>query len=405
MPFAQPLWSVDRDLAQAEVVRSSVYSYFINDDMIANKTSTETKNAAGETVTTDSVIFSIPPVAYGALNTEHLEFSHFVRLEVVLPGLMSSNRSVTMDIPVQMMTCEMHTAARFLSRRGSIPNIERKMDSDASSMLSGKSNSSGGHHSTHTARNATLSADTQASIMSSLPVRYCDIPPEQRPAPLLTFVNQLNVNPPASPVDDQARSMRNQTMSSMHSFDARTSSSGHSGDEYKEKYRTRPLPMAPSAGGAPPPLPAEPMPSSIPMAQQPPSAMSQQGPMPRAVNQTNIDVYQQSMRNPLVLAPYSPANSGSVVDVVRGESPIGGASSMVPDDSYMLASTKMRQHHQLTSRLHTPISPLYGGPHDDGLSDSEASYFREASRHSMERDAMNDAMFRAHQSSSINHYH
>ncbi|KAJ2796353.1 hypothetical protein H4R20_005557 [Coemansia guatemalensis] len=39
MPFSQPLWSVDRELVQTELVRSSVYAYFINDDMM-NKNST-----------------------------------------------------------------------------------------------------------------------------------------------------------------------------------------------------------------------------------------------------------------------------------------------------------------------------------------------------------------------------
>ncbi|KAJ1736066.1 hypothetical protein LPJ61_000209 [Coemansia biformis] len=407
LPFSQPLWSVDRELAQTEVVRSSVYSYFINDDMMAShKTSTETKTAAGETVTTDSVVFAIPPVAYGAMNTEHLEFTHFVRMEVVLPGLMSSNRSVTMDLPVQMMTCEMHTAARFMSRRGSIPNIERKLDSDASSMVSGKSSSSGGHRSTQTARQIVLSADTQACIMNSLPPRYCDIPPEQRPAPVLAFVKQMNVSQQPNP-DDQARSLRNHTMTSMHSFDARTSSSGNSADEQKERYRSRPLPMAPAAaaGGLPPPLPAEPMPSGIPISQRPASSRTQAS-MPRTINQTNIDVYQHSMRNPLVLAPYSPDDSASAVGVMRSESPVGGSSSMTPEDPYVLASTKLRQHHP-ASRLQTPVSPLYNGTIDEGLSDDdEAGYFREPARQSFERDPLSDPVYRiARNNAAIKHYH
>ncbi|KAJ2338846.1 hypothetical protein GGF43_006789, partial [Coemansia sp. RSA 2618] len=39
MPFSQPLWSAERELAQTEVVRSSVYSYFINNDMLGKGTS------------------------------------------------------------------------------------------------------------------------------------------------------------------------------------------------------------------------------------------------------------------------------------------------------------------------------------------------------------------------------
>ncbi|KAJ2171524.1 hypothetical protein EV181_007795, partial [Coemansia sp. RSA 532] len=34
MPFSQPLWSAERELGQTELVRSSVYSYFINDDVM-----------------------------------------------------------------------------------------------------------------------------------------------------------------------------------------------------------------------------------------------------------------------------------------------------------------------------------------------------------------------------------
>ncbi|KAJ2797579.1 hypothetical protein H4R21_004265, partial [Coemansia helicoidea] len=246
-----------------------------------------------------------------------------------------------------------------------------------------------------------------ASIMSSLPLRYCDIPPEQRPVPLLAFVKQLNPNPPAAgpgAADDQARSMRNPAMASLNSFDARTNPSMVGADEYKEKYRSRPLPMAPAAGNdAPPPLPAEPMPSGMPMSLRPASARAQ-SPMPRAVNQTSIDAYHHSAHNPLVLSPYSPGDAGAAIGMARGESPIGGASPMTSDDPYTLASAKMR-HQQPAGRLHTPVSPLYNGAIDEEPGDSDAGYFRDAGRPSLERDPVGDHTFRVHKSTSIQQYH
>ncbi|KAJ2290456.1 hypothetical protein IWW55_006108, partial [Coemansia sp. RSA 2706] len=304
MPFSQPLWSADRELVHTEVVRSSVYSYFINDEMLGKPTS-ETKTANGETVTTESLMFNIPAIPVGAMSTDHLDFTHFIRIEVIVPNWLSSDRSVYMDMPVQMMTCEINNAARFLSRRGSIPSIERKTDSDNSSVVSGKSESSG-LRSAHTMERSTvMSEDAQAMVLGSLPPRYFDVAAEQRPTPTLTFVKQMNMNQ----VQQQQVSVQQQMMSqmqqqnqyqyqqqqsqyqqqqqsqyqqqqqyqnqqnmqaqmgqmqmmgqmpamgqmqamgqrqpTMHSMDGRSSSSGNStGDDmHKEKYRSRPLPM------------------------------------------------------------------------------------------------------------------------------------------------------------------
>ncbi|KAJ2162587.1 hypothetical protein GGF46_000590 [Coemansia sp. RSA 552] len=433
MPFSQPLWSAERELAYTEAVRSSVYSYFINEDSLG-KTTTETKTASGESIATESVLFHIPAVSYGAMNTEHLEFSHFIRVEVIIPGWLSSERSVFIDLPVQMMTCEIHSAARFLSRRGSIPSIEQKSENDTASVVSGKSSASSGLRSENTAqRSLSLSSDTQAMIMNSLPPKYYDIPVEQRPAPALTLIKQSNMSNTQDPaaimaqqqhmqmqqqhqgmasVQPGGQPMRNQTISSMQSAEGRTSSSGNSGGEdfNKEKYRSRPLPMAPGALSNPPPLPADPMPTSVPQQggsnTRPSSRNRQEG----HVQQMNIDVQRNMRANPLVLSPYDdeqlPLNE---MGALRCESPVGG-NSMPPEDAYVMAGSKMHEHQP--NHMHAPISPPYNGNNtghaSDGFGDSanDGPYFKDAaSGRQMGHDYANDnARYQAHQNSSINHF-
>ncbi|KAJ2609958.1 hypothetical protein H4S08_003823 [Coemansia sp. RSA 1365] len=434
MPFSQPLWSVDRELVQTEMVRSSVYAFFISNQEMANKNSSETKSSKGETISKESVIFHIPPVSCGALNTEHLEFSHFIRVEVVLPGWLSSDRSVSMDLPVQLMTCELQTAARFLSRRGSVPSIERKTESDSSSVVSGRSGSSA-QRSTLTDKPSIMSAETMATVLQMLPTRYCDVPMEQRPTPSLMFVKQLNLNQapntttspqevqqdpaaaatPAYYAAQQNRNVRNPTMTSMHSAGGRSSSSnGSTVDEYdKEKYRSRPLPMAPGMGApsnemTPPPLPAEPMPSVLPMDTRPTSSKTQiTGGHQNGYPLMNIDMPPQNMHgnNPLVLSPYAPGDSiPADMSAMRCESPVGGTTAVAPEESYMLAGSMFRQ--QPSGPLHTPITLPYGGGHmSNGVDDDDTRYYKDSTIRSIDRDAINDGgMYRVRKNSSLKHY-
>ncbi|KAJ2848911.1 hypothetical protein IWW36_003001 [Coemansia brasiliensis] len=417
MPFSQPLWSAERELVHTEVVRSSVYSYFINDDMMGKPT-TETKTATGETITNESLVFNIPPIPVGAMSTDHLEFTHFIRIEVVIPSWMSSDRSVHLDIPVQMITCEITNAARFLSRRGSIPSIERKSENDNSSVVSSKSGSSGLRSAQTTERSLVMSEDTLAMVINSLPPRYCDVPIEQRQTPSLMFVKQSNMNQMQQQdhhyQQQQQQQQQQQAMRQhgMTSIDGRSSSSANStlDDFSKERYRSRPLPMAPGQpgmqGGNPPPLPAEPMPVGMPTVSRPPSSRTQMsGRREGQVQQVNINV-QQSMRvNPLVLSPYDPNDprlDDDSIPLMRGESPISGSTGIIPEDSYSLASSKMREH---TSHLHTPISPPYNNGSVEEFHGDDAGYFKESSgRRPADREYVTDNMYPVRKTPSLKQY-
>ncbi|KAJ1743373.1 hypothetical protein LPJ79_000058 [Coemansia sp. RSA 1821] len=412
MPFSQPLWSAERELVHTEVVRSSVYSYFINDDMMGKPT-TETKTATGETITNESLIFHIPPIPVGAMSTDHLEFTHFIRIEVIIPSWMSSDRSVHLDIPVQMITCEITNAARFLSRRGSIPSIERKSENDNNSIVSSKSGSSGLRSAQTTERSMVMSEDTQAMVLNSLPPRYCDVPIEQRQTPSLVFVKQSNMNQAQQQHHEQQQHQQQHTMRQhgMSSVDGRSSSSANStlDDVSKERYRSRPLPMAPGhpggmQGGNPPPLPAEPMPVGMPTVSRPPSSRTQvSGRREGQVQQVNINVQQSMRANPLVLSPYDPNDprlDDDSIPLMRGESPISGSTGIIPEETYSLASTKMREH---TSHLHTPISPPYNNEGADGFHGDDAGYFKE-SRRPADREYVTDNMYPVRKTPSLKQY-
>ncbi|KAJ2793747.1 hypothetical protein H4R20_006447 [Coemansia guatemalensis] len=267
-----------------------------------------------------------------------------------------------------------------------------------------------------------------------LPPRYCDVPSEQRPTPSLMFVKQLNLNqapnattPPQEVQQDpvaaayyaaqQNRNARHPTMSSMQSAGGRSSSSnGSAVDEYnKEKYRSRPLPMAPgmgmpSNGMAAPPLPAEPMPSVLPMGSRPTSSKTQMaasGGRQNGYPPMNIDVPPRSMRgnNPLVLSPYAPGDSiPADMSAMRCESPVGGSAAVTPEEAYMLAGSNIRQ--QPSGPLHTPITSPYGGSHmSNGLDDDDIRYYKESNMRSIDRDALHDGgMYRVRKNSSIKHY-
>ncbi|KAJ2435901.1 hypothetical protein IWW41_000581 [Coemansia sp. RSA 2522] len=389
----------------------------------------ETKTSSGETVTNESILFGIPTVPIGAMNTEHLDFTHFIRIEVVIPSWLSSDRSVYMDMPVQMMTCDINSAARFLSRRGSIPSIEGKQESDNSSVVSGKSESSG-LRSAHTSDRVTvISADTQALVMNTLPPRYYEIPVDQRPIPSLVFVKQMNMSQIQQQQQQQnqqqqdlisyqqqmQQQMQQQNMRQpgMDSIAERSSSSGNSitEDHSKEKYRSRPLPMAPaggmSGGPNPPPLPAEPMPMGVPTGSRPPSSRTLQAPMSRRegqVHKVNISVQQNMRTNPLILSPYDPNDAiPSELIPMRSDSPVSGSTSATPEEAYAMGGTKMREH---TSHLHTPISPPYNNMNNDDFSDDDSGYFKDTmSQRPMDREHTNENdMYQARKNSLIKHY-
>ncbi|KAJ2224700.1 hypothetical protein EV180_000721 [Coemansia sp. RSA 518] len=391
--------------------------------------SPEPHTSSGETVTNESILFGIPTVPIGAMNTEHLDFTHFIRIEVVIPSWLSSDRSVYMDMPVQMMTCDINSAARFLSRRGSIPSIEGKQESDNSSVVSGKSESSG-LRSAHTSDRVTvISADTQALVMNTLPPRYYEIPVDQRPIPSLVFVKQMNMSQIQQQQQQQnqqqqdlisyqqqmQQQMQQQNMRQpgMDSIAERSSSSGNSitEDHSKEKYRSRPLPMAPaggmSGGPNPPPLPAEPMPMGVPTGSRPPSSRTLQAPMSRRegqVHKVNISVQQNMRTNPLILSPYDPNDAiPSELIPMRSDSPVSGSTSATPEEAYAMGGTKMREH---TSHLHTPISPPYNNMNNDDFSDDDSGYFKDTmSQRPMDREHTNENdMYQARKNSLIKHY-
>ncbi|KAJ2582266.1 hypothetical protein GGH95_001630, partial [Coemansia sp. RSA 1836] len=208
------LWSADCELANADLVRASVYNFFLTDDIIGSGTATsektKTANGGGEAAvtSTEQLIFHVPRIPCSPLSTEHLEFSHFLRIEVFLPGWLSSDRSVYTDVPVQLMTCDLSTAALLLNHQASIASIidhrgsSRSAETDNMSVISGRSsnNSSARPQSPQSTRSAaersiTMTAQSPSVTLSSLPPRYCDIhPADQRPAPTLVLLAKHAAN-------------------------------------------------------------------------------------------------------------------------------------------------------------------------------------------------------------------
>ncbi|KAJ2776485.1 hypothetical protein GGI15_004830, partial [Coemansia interrupta] len=181
---SQALWTVDHQLAYSEIVRSSVYNFFLNDEVMGKKQA-DTKTADGETVSSENLILRVPLAAAGHVNSTHLEFSHFLRLEVLVPSWLASERSVHVDIPVQIMTHTAPGAARVLNRQTSSGHSSL---GDRQSQDTG----SGSGSAAPSIRDGRLSHDACAAVVASLPPRYCDLLPAQCGGPELVLVTQAN---------------------------------------------------------------------------------------------------------------------------------------------------------------------------------------------------------------------
>ncbi|KAJ2796272.1 hypothetical protein H4S07_006269, partial [Coemansia furcata] len=284
-PRPPRLWSADCELASADLVRSSVYNFFLADETLGNSGS-EKKTADGETITSEQMIFPIPLLQCSPLSSEHLDSSHFIRFEVYLPGWLSSDRSAYTDVPVQLMTCEFPTAALLQTHQASLFSLDRSKhtEGDDLSIMSGRSGSSARAQSiTSLADRSVMTNHSIPIVLGPLPLRYCDIPPAQRSAPTLTLVKQVNASNESAPDGNASvadlplpRRLSRQSQSNSHrttvgsvqSMDYKSLMSGLSiADETgEERYRSRPLPMAPAPGPndpAPlPPLPTMSMPPS-----------------------------------------------------------------------------------------------------------------------------------------------
>ncbi|KAJ2518460.1 hypothetical protein H4217_003316 [Coemansia sp. RSA 1939] len=272
--FAKPVWSSDRILAQASHVRPAVFDFFVSDSVMEkNGLTKESKKGKGEPVYTESVTLPIPVTMCSPLSSENLEFTHFLRMEVVVPGWLSSERFVYTDIPVQLLAYGINSVARILHRRGSVASVERRgTESDVNSIISGRS--SGSNSFQRTSQDSTerqivsLTAEGKAAVMSALPPRYCDVHEAQRPPPSLDLISQTSSGAEADNSQEESDMQRisqssqnvnnRQTMSSTNSCDYRSTISSTAGtviDAVEEKYRTKQLPALP-------PLPLAPMPTS-----------------------------------------------------------------------------------------------------------------------------------------------
>ncbi|KAJ1773612.1 hypothetical protein IW140_000743 [Coemansia sp. RSA 1813] len=430
--FAQPAWSVDRVLVQTDHVRPTVYSFFINGDVMENAT----PKGNGEPVSAQSVTLQIPVTMCGPLSTENLEFTHFIRIEVVVPSWMSSDRFVYTDIPVQLLAYGLNSTARILHRRASISNIERRgtEESDNSSLVSGnssRSNSISRHMSQDSTelQNMTLTPEGKTAVLNALPPRYCDVHPVQRPSPSLALVKQANSgaetdNSRESPAKQrlshtsQSSTHRNRTISSTHSSNHRLtmSTTGTAVDVGEEKYRTRQLPPPP------PPLPLEPMPTSIYV--QPGTVSSSGMPQSPGVKGTHSrgtsissqpQISQPHSRsqsrqcnddNTLVLSPFTPENTlrGSDVTVVQqgfGHMSLNGSIQSTGGGNHVKTPSG-----GVVSQPRTPLSPVYSDNMSPSgiFSDDDAGYFKSsAANKSMERERLPEraSIFRLRKNSSI----
>ncbi|KAJ1957912.1 hypothetical protein GGI12_004885, partial [Dipsacomyces acuminosporus] len=341
--FSQPAWSIDRELLSTELVRSSVYNFFITDDVIG-KNNTETTSSEGETITSEILTLDIPHIPCSPLGSDHLEFRHYMRLEVILPTWISSDRSVYTEFPVQLMTCDPHSAIRLLNRQASLVSLERNYVDGNSETASRYSNQSNGMPSNRpqsplsSYSAPSMSLESRQAIVNSLPPTYHDVHPVQRPLPMLSLLKQVNASTATDSTLDmgvsqrtskQSRSTRHTTMSSSHrselSFDGKSigSSQGTSEDPAEEKYRARPLPNAPVTPITPPPLPSAPMPGTappgvpppLPTAPMPGSAMLLPPPLPSAPMPNSAppypstQMYASQQHSPRQAAPLSAANA------------------------------------------------------------------------------------------------
>ncbi|KAJ2872049.1 hypothetical protein GGH93_004341 [Coemansia aciculifera] len=436
-PLPPPLWSVDRELASADLVRSTVYNFFLTDDIMGSSAS-EKKTADGETVTSEQLIFSIPPLQCSPLSSECLDSSHFVRFEVYLPGWLSSDRSVYTDVPVQLMTCELPTAALLQSYQASMVSADRSKhaDGDDMSIMSGRSGGSARPQSTKSAaEKSVMTTHSIPIVLGSLPPRYCDVHETQRPAPTLLLVKQVNASNSSAhdgsnvSVVDQPLPQRlsrqsqntshHSTLSNTQSMDYKSLISGLSiaDDTGEDRYRARPLPMAPAPGlntPALPPLPAAPMPTSDSMTSLTRQQLNGsrtisplQSPHPDQTPSSFLQSYPQGK-----VLPSTEPSSNTTLTLQYGVIAGSAATSMTSDTSSPGAyAMKQRQSSAGSTGAgdnghpRTPMSPTYNDSMNVGGADSDddAGYFKSSiARKSLEREKVSDkGLFRLRKNSSI----
>ncbi|KAJ2899157.1 hypothetical protein IWW38_001098 [Coemansia aciculifera] len=380
------VWSADLELANADVVRSSVYNFFLTDEILG-------ATAPNSDGVSEHLVFPIPRVSCSPLSSEHIEFTHFLRIQVYVPGWLSSDRSVYVDVPVQLMTGSEQSSTVAASSNSamlhaSIASIERSrhVEPDEASIVSGRSTGSS------VRRQSTAERLSMAMTLSSLPPRYCDIPAAQRPAPTLALAKHGDASSAGDQQQQQQQSQprvsqsttRHTTLSSVQSMEYKSLISGLSiADDTttsgEEKYRSRPLPTAPGGGGGPPPLPAMPMPTSGPMRAMEPLLSS------------DLQSYSEIQKSQHGLVAGNPF------------------SSMTSDTSSPDSFPKMQRQSSAGStggnHPRTPISLA----HNDSMnvegatSDDDAGYFKSSiAKKSLERERGSEkGLFRLRKNSSI----
>ncbi|KAJ2707612.1 hypothetical protein FB645_000589 [Coemansia sp. IMI 203386] len=426
--FSHPIWSVDRELVSSEIVRSSVYNFFLNDDLLSKK-GTDSKTADGETTSTENVTLSIPLAPCGHLSSEHLDFSHFIRLEVHVPSWLSSDRSVHVDIPVQMMTFSQPRAARIMKRQGSITNLERiSLESDAASIMSGGSNAAGTRpqscHSSEKRSEKTpwiLSHEICAAIVNSLPPRYCDVHPVQRASPTLVLLNQANAGTTQdSPTckeqqsDSQyssrqsKRSTRHTTMSSLQSFETRTVMSSRGNSEESCEPMSGAMSPIPSMLSIvppmplPPPLPSAPMPKDDVTTDKISLSLIMSA-SASAIN-LNSNSHQLQVLSPAMSNVTTPVDelSGLHISLTNGLT----TTQIKADQAVPGLGPKKKRQNSDSSVGHplSPVSPTYvEDTAVDASSDEDAGYFKSSNaKKSLDRERPAErGLFRLRKNSSI----
>ncbi|KAJ1891419.1 hypothetical protein LPJ66_006930 [Kickxella alabastrina] len=410
VPFWQPTWSSDRELASGEIIRSSVYNFFINDElMAAGKPSTDEKSAASESLSTETMIFPIPLTPCGYVSSEHLEFSHFLRIEVKIPNWLSSERSVQIDIPVQIMTHSLLGATRVMNRQASLNNLEQAyQDNDSISTFSGRSNTGTRPESRQSSERTSMSLDSCAVIVNSLPPRYYDVLPAQRAAPILQLLNQVNASTPSQDSQSnaeqasgrrpsrQSQSTRHTTMSSSHSVETRTiASSLNAGDDANDDS-ARPMGQIPSLPVLPPPLPLAPMPTSI-VADEISNTviMSASGNM--------VSLGGAKPRPPMM--SLSVTSDSSVISDMTTLKLSATTTPVTADGGIPMSASKQRQN-STPSISHPPQSPMTAYASDpilDASSDEDAGYFKSSMLNKgLDREKSTDrGLFRMRKNSTI----
>ncbi|KAJ1939268.1 hypothetical protein FBU59_004179, partial [Linderina macrospora] len=298
--FSKPHWSADRELVHTELVRSSVYNFFLNDELTgADDSESTTKN--GGTVTNETMHFPIPLIACSPLGSDHLEFTHYIRLEIVLPTWRSSDRAVYTEFPVKLLTCDPQSAVAMLNRQMSMLQLERSNSADAQSFISTPQSPT-----LERMPSITSFQGQRNGLSGSLPPPYYEVHPVQRPFPVLSMLKQNSyAGPNEMPSDlvsatksstkpSTSRSLKHSTMGSSHrseySFDGRSlhSSMSTAEDPVEERYRGLPLP--------PPPPPMLQMPSQSSMMQMSPPLPP---PLPNAPMPTTNNYSPTSMVTPV----------------------------------------------------------------------------------------------------------